>query len=74
MIQKLAGLAMNCGWTSRVLNRYVSQNMAWMMHRGTVAYRVHSWIFLRPVSPSFWSFSSDGTTVARSWKMIEAEM
>ena len=26
----------------------------------------------RPVSPSFCSFSREGTTVARSWKMIEA--
>ena len=39
---------------------------AWMMQSGTVAYRVHSWIFLRPVSPSFCSFSKDGSTVVRS--------
>jgi len=39
-----------------------------------VAYRVHSWIFFRPVSPSFCIFSSDGMTVPRSWKMIDEEM
>ena len=44
------------------------------MQSGTVAYRVHSWMRLRPVSPSFCIFSNDGTTVPSSWKMIEAEM
>jgi hypothetical protein len=27
-----------------------------------------------PTSPSFWSFSSDGTTTVRSWRMIDAVM
>ena len=35
---------------------------------------MYSLIFFRPTSPSFWSFSSAGTTLASSWKMIDAEM
>ena len=31
-------------------------------------------IFLRPASPSFFSVSSDGTTVVRICMMMEAEM
>ncbi len=34
--------------------------IAWMMQRPTVAYRVYSLIFFRPLSPSFCSFSSGG--------------
>ena len=43
-------------------------------HKNTVAYRVYSLIFFRPLSPSFIIASRDGTTEPRSWKMIEAEM
>ena len=37
-------------------------------------YRVYWLIFLRPASPSFFSASSDGTTVVRICMMMEAEM
>ena len=53
---------------------YWTQNALWMAQRTTVAYRVYSLIFFRPLSPSFIMASSVGTTLPRSWKMIEAEM
>ena len=44
---------------------------------GICIYQAHlrpdTWIFRRPVSPSFCIFSSEGITVPRSWKMIEAD-
>ena len=40
----------------------------------TVSQRVILLIFLRPLSPSFWSFWKYGTAILNSWITIEAEM
>ena len=48
--------------------------IACIIASGTAEYRVHSRIFFRPDSPSFCIYSSEGTTVPNSWKIIEAEM
>ncbi len=53
---------------------YLSHPMPCTMHRPTVARRVHSMIFWRPVGPSCCNCLSVGTTCPRSWKMIDAEM
>jgi hypothetical protein len=47
---------------------------AWNTESATVAYRVHCVSFLRPSSPSFCIFSTEGTTAASSWNMMLAEM
>ena len=57
-------------WTHHVLH----PEALCTAHNMTVAYRVYSLIRFRPLSPSFIIASSDGTTLPRSWKMIEAEM
>src|SRR5262249_61568049 len=53
--------------------RNLTRNIDWMMQMGTVAYRVYSLIFLRPLSPSFCSFSRGGETLAGSWEMFDGE-
>ena len=53
---------------------YWTQRADWTKHNRTVAYLVYSLIFFRPLSPSFMRASREGTTLPRSWKMIEAEM
>ncbi len=53
---------------------YCTQKALWMAHRPTVAYLVYSLMRFRPLSPSFIMASSEGTTLPRSWKMIEAEI
>ena len=47
---------------------------AWKIDSSTVMYRVHCVSFLRPSSPSFCIFSTDGTTAAASWNMMLALM
>ena len=53
---------------------YFSQPMPWTRQRPMVVRRVHSMIFWRPVGPSFCRAFKLGRTLARSWKMIEAEI
>ena len=53
---------------------YCTQKALWIEQSATVAYRVYSLMRFRPLSPSFIMASSEGTTLPRSWKMIEAEM
>ena len=46
----------------------------WTIDSTMVPYRVYWVIFLRPISPSFDSFSRYGQMTVRSWRMIDAEM
>jgi hypothetical protein len=71
---------MKCCWTSfwragHVGVQHVAEpEDAWIMHSGHGRVARPLLDLLAPGLAPFWSFSSDGTTVARSWKMIEAEM
>ena len=65
-----------CGRTTFIwgLIIYWTQKALCTAHKTTVAYRVYSLIRFRPLSPSFIMASREGTTLPRSWKMIEAEI